>query len=376
MTSGSDAPMTSDTDDAGWMRVALGLAQRSLGRAWPNPAVGCVLVAAGRVVGRGWTRNGGRPHAETVALAMAGPLARGATAYVTLEPCAHTGLTPPCADALIAAGVARVVAPIVDPDPRVNGKSLAVLQAAGIEVATGCLAAEAAALNTGFLSRIARGRPSLTLKLATSLDGRIATGAGESRWITGPAARRDVHRMRAQTDAVLVGAGTARSDDPHLDVRDIAGIDAHPVRIVVSGALALPRSGHLGQTAARIPLWLCHHHEAEAGRRKAWTDQGATLIEIPFQADGQLDLSVMFQRLGERGLTRVLCEGGGRLSGALLGADLVDEVVTYTAGLVLGEEAVASVGAMNVTALALVPRFRLTDQRRIGDDVRTRWSRR
>ncbi len=357
------------------MRVALGLARRNLGQVWPNPAVGCVLVRDGRVVGRGWTRPGGRPHAETVALEAAGEAARGATAYVTLEPCAHTGLTPPCTGALAAAGVVRVVAALQDPDPRVDGQGFAALRAAGIETDTGCLAAEAAALNAGFISRIARGRPRLTLKLATSLDGRIATGAGESKWITGPAARREVHLMRAKSDAVLVGAGTARVDDPQLNVRDLGLDEIRPVRVVVSGGLSLPRGGHLGATAENAPLWLCHHIEAEPARRQAWTERGATLIEIPFQPDGELDLSALLQRLGARGLTRVLCEGGGRLAGALLNADLVDEVVTFTAGLALGDEAVASVGAIEASALALAPRFRLVSQGRVGGDVRARWVR-
>ncbi len=357
------------------MRVALGLARRGLGRVWPNPAVGCVIVRDGRVVGRGWTQPGGRPHAERMALDAAGAEARGATAYVTLEPCAHVGRAGPCAPALAGAGLARVVVPIQDPDPRVNGQGFGTLRAAGVAVDTGCLADEAAALNAGFLSRITRGRPLLTLKLATSIDGRIATGAGESKWITGPGARREVHLMRARSDAVLVGAGTARTDDPRLDVREIGLEAVKPVRVVVTGALALPRGGHLGQSARQTPLWLCHHSEAEERRREAWTDCGAELIEVPFQSDGQLDLSAMFQRLGARGLTRVLCEGGGRLSGALLDADLVDELVTYTAGMALGADAVAAVGSMQVTALALAPRFRLVDVGRVGGDVRARWIR-
>ena len=314
--------------DAGWMRAALGLARRGLGRVWPNPAVGCVIVAEGRVVGRGRTGDGGRPHAEALAVAEAGALARGATAYVTLEPCAHTGATPPCSETLVAAGVARVVIAIEDPDPRVDGRGVAVLREAGVEVETGCLAHEAAAVNRGFLSRLATGRPTVTLKLAASLDGRIATGTGESRWITGPRARAEVHLMRAQSDAVLVGAGTVRSDDPRLDVRGLGLEDASPVRVVVSGALSLPRDGHLARTAATRPLWLCHDAEAEAGRRAAWTELGAELIELPMKTtDGQLDLAAMMQRLGERGLTRVLCEGGARLAAALIEDDLVDEIV-------------------------------------------------
>jgi diaminohydroxyphosphoribosylaminopyrimidine deaminase/5-amino-6-(5-phosphoribosylamino)uracil reductase len=368
--------MESEARDAGWMRVALGLARRGLGRVWPNPAVGCVIVAEGGVVGRGRTPKGGGPHAEAEALAQAGARARGATAYVTLEPCAHTGATPPCTEALVASGIARVVVAIEDPDPRVDGRGVEALRAAGIAVEVGCLAAEAVAVNRGFLKRVSAGRPMVTLKLAASIDGRIATGSGESRWITGPRARSEVHLMRAQSDAVLVGAGTVRSDDPKLNVRDLGLDDVKPVRVVVSGALSLSRDSYLAQTAGEVPLWICHDPEAEESRRDAWAETGAELIEIPFQLDGQLDLSAMLQRLGDRGLTRVLCEGGGRLAAALIHADLVDEIVCYTAGLVLGEEAIPSVGALEVTALQLAPRFRLLDATPIGPDMWSRWRRR
>jgi len=357
------------------MRAALGLARRGLGQTWPNPAVGCILVRDGTVVGRGRTGTGGRPHAEAVALAEAGGRARGATAYVTLEPCAHVGGTPPCADALAAAGVARAVVAIGDPDPRVDGRGLGTLRAAGMAVEVGCLAAEAAALNRGFLSRLATGRPMLTLKLAASLDGRIATGTGESRWITGPRARAEVHLMRAQSDALLVGAGTVRSDDPRLDVRGLGLDDRHPVRVVVSGALSLPRDGNLGRTAGEVPTWICHDAEADPARRAAWTELGAELIEIPWQADGQLDLAAMMQRLGERGVTRVLCEGGGHLAAALIEDELVDEVVCYSAGLVLGAAAIPAVGPLEVAALQLAPRFRLVDATPVGPDLRSRWCR-
>jgi len=368
--------MAGDDRDAGFMRAALGLARRGLGQTWPNPTVGCILARDGVVVGRGRTGAGGRPHAETVALAEAGERARGATAYVTLEPCAHTGETPPCADALAAAGVARVVVATEDPDPRVDGRGVATMRAAGVAVEIGCLAPEAVAVNRGFLSRQATGRPMLTLKLAASLDGRIATGTGESRWITGPHARAEVHLMRAQSDAVLVGAGTVRSDDPRLNVRDLGMDDRNPVRVVVSGALSLPRDSNIGRTAGEVPTWICHDSEADPGRRAAWTELGAELIEIPWQADGQLDLSAMMQRLGDRGLTRVLCEGGGRLAAALIEDDLVDEVVCYTAGLVLGAEAIPAVGGLEVAALQLAPRFRLLDATPIGPDLRSRWRRR
>ncbi len=368
--------MSDSARDAGWMRAALGLARRGLGRVWPNPTVGCIVVQGKTVVGRGRTADGGRPHAEVLALAQAGDRARAATVYVTLEPCAHTGRTPPCTETLIAAGVARVVVATEDPDPRVNGAGVAALQAAGIGVDVGCLAPEAVALNRGFMMRMTSGRPMVTLKMAASIDGRIATGGGESRWITGPRARSEVHLMRAQTDAVLVGAGTVRSDDPKLNVREIRIADADPVRVVVSGALSLPRDSYLAQTAARVPLWLCHDADAEEGPRKAWTELGAELIEVPFQADGDMDLSSLLQRLGERGLTRVLCEGGGRLAAALIEADLVDEIVCYTAGLVLGEEAIPVVGGLEVAALQLAPRYRLLDVAPIGPDMRSRWRRR
>ncbi len=359
--------------DAGWMRVALSLARRGLGRVWPNPAVGCVLVKNGIVVGRGWTSDGGRPHAETNALAAAGPNARGATAYVTLEPCAHTGRTSPCAEALVEAGITRAVVAIEDPDPRVSGQGIEILRSAGVQVEVGCLAAPAMVLNRGFLSRTATGRPMVTLKLAASIDGRIATGSGESRWITGPAARAEVHLMRAQSDAVLVGAGTVRADDPKLDVRGLGIKGANPVRVVVTGSLAVARDSHLARTARETPLWLCHHSEVEVSRKEAWNAVGASLIEVPFQADGQLNLSAMMQQLGERGITRVLCEGGGRLAAALLESGLVDEVVTYTAGLTLGDEGTAAIGHMGIEALQLAPRFRLIDTVRVGPDVRNRW---
>lgn len=358
------------------MRTALGLARRGLGRVWPNPAVGCVIVAGDEVVGRARTADGGRPHAEAAALAQAGTRARGATVYVTLEPCVRPGRAGPCTDALVAAGVARVVVAIEDPDPRVNGEGIAALRAAGLVVDVGCLAAEAAALNRGFLRRITTGRPMMTLKLASSLDGRIATGTGESRWITGPRARSEVHLLRAQADAILVGAGTVRSDNPRLDVRELGMSDCNPVRVVVSGALALPRDGHLAETAAGAPLWLCHDSEADAARRKAWSELGATLIEIPFRTDGQLDLSAMMQRLGDRGITRVLCEGGGRLAAALIEDDLVDELVCYTAGLALGAAAVPAIGDLDITALQLAPRFSLLDVTSVGPDMRSRWQRR
>lgn len=352
------------------MAHALALGRRGLGHVWPNPAVGCVIVREGRVVGRGWTQPGGRPHAETAALVMAGAAARGATAYVTLEPCAHHGQTPPCAAALVDAGVARVVIAAPDPDPRVNGQGVAMLRAAGVAVTEGVLRAEAEADQRGFLTRVRQGRPMMTLKLASSLDGRIATASGESRWITGAEARRRVHLLRLTHDAVMVGAGTARADDPALTVREFGRV-AQPVRVVLSSRLDLP-GGVLLASAREAPVWLVHGPAAPAERRQSWTAAGARLFEVP--GDG-VDPAAALAALGAAGLTRVLCEGGGRLASALLAAGLVDELVQFTAGMALGAEGRAMLGPLGLERLAQAPRFRLAAVQPVGGDVMARWVR-
>ncbi|GGL60119.1 bifunctional diaminohydroxyphosphoribosylaminopyrimidine deaminase/5-amino-6-(5-phosphoribosylamino)uracil reductase RibD [Wenxinia marina] len=359
-------------DDRRHMGHALALARRGLGRVWPNPAVGCVIVRDGRVIGRARTADGGRPHAETQALAMAGD-ARGATAYVTLEPCAHHGRTPPCAEALVAAGVARVAIGAADSDPRVSGRGVAILRAAGIEVTEGVLRAEAEELQEGFLARVTTGRPLVTLKLATSLDGRIATATGESRWITGPAARRAVHAMRASHDAVMVGAGTVRADDPSLTVRDL-GVDRQPVRVVLSRHVDLPADGALARTAAEVPLWLCHGPGLEPARRDRWDALGAVLIEVPV-AGGQLDTGAALSALGAAGLTRIFCEGGGALAASLLAHGLADRLVTFSAGLVIGAEGTPAVAAMGLDRLGEAPRYDLAETRPVGPDAMQVWHR-
>lgn len=362
--------MTAD-DDARHMARALALGRRGMGRAWPNPAVGCVIVTGGRVVGRGWTQLGGRPHAETEALAQAGSAARGATAYVTLEPCAHHGQTPPCAEALIAAGVARVVAAVEDRDDRVSGAGFAMLRAAGVAVETGVLSAQAEEDHAGFFQRTTEGRPWLTLKLATSYDGRIATATGESRWITGPEARAAVHGMRARHDAVLVGGGTARADDPSLTVRGWGDVP-QPVRVVAARLLDLPSDGQLARTAGDVPVWLCHGPDAPGPARAGWTGRGARLLECPL-AGRQLDPRAVMAALGAAGLTRVFCEGGGMLAASLLSAGLVDEVIGFTAGLALGAEGHPSLGPLGVDRLDEAPRFALVETRAAGRDVMHRW---
>jgi diaminohydroxyphosphoribosylaminopyrimidine deaminase/5-amino-6-(5-phosphoribosylamino)uracil reductase len=354
------------------MAHALALGRRGLGRCWPNPAVGCVLVRDGRVVGRGWTQPGGRPHAETEALAQAGDAAQGATAYVTLEPCAHHGVTPPCAEALIAARVARVVIALRDPDPRTDGGGMARLRVAGIAVSEGVCAEAAATDHAGFLSRVRRGRPHLTLKLASSLDGRIATASGESRWITGPAARRLVHAERARHDAVMVGAGTARADDPDLTVRDL-GVAWQPVRVVLSRRLDLPLSGRLARTAGDVPVWLLHGPDADPDMVAAWQGLGARCLPTALGPDRHLDPVAALGVLGQAGLTRVFCEGGGALAAGLLSTGMVDALTVFSAGLALGAEGRPSLGALGIAHLAEAPRFDLAGLARSGDDVVQHW---
>lgn len=328
--------------DTRHMRHALALAARGLGNTWPNPAVGCVIVSDGRVVGRGWTQPGGRPHAERMALAQAGAAARGATAYVTLEPCAHHGQSSPCAEALVKAGIARVVSATTDPDPRVAGRGHEILRAAGIEVSEQVLERQARLLNRGFFLRVTEKRPMVTLKLATTLDGRIATESGESQWITGPEARAHVHALRLSHDAIMVGGGTARADSPGLNVRGFGPV-RQPCRIVVSSQ-PLPPLPPEGPDYGPLQR-----------------------VEGP--------VPQILSTLAEQGLTRIFCEGGGELAAALLAADCVDELVLYSAGLSFGAAGRPAIGALPPRALALHPRLTLTETRQIGADLMQRWTR-
>jgi diaminohydroxyphosphoribosylaminopyrimidine deaminase/5-amino-6-(5-phosphoribosylamino)uracil reductase len=351
------------------MRAALTLARRGLGRVAPNPTVGCVLVKDGRVVARGWTQPGGRPHAETEALGRAGDQASGATAYVSLEPCCHHGGTPPCAEALIAAGVSRCVVALGDPDERVAGRGLQRLSEAGIAVTEGVLADEAEAVNAGFLMRLRAGRPLVTLKLATTLDGRIATAARESRWITGEAARAQGHLLRASHDAVMVGAGTAATDDPRLDVRLPGLEDRAPMRVVLDGGLRIPASHDLVARAGSQPTLLFTRVGHPPERRQALADQGMEVLDVESDDEGLLSVSSVLQELGRRGLTRLLVEGGGRLAASLIRADLVDRLVWFRAPGVIGGDGVPAVAGFGLAGLADMPRFQRLSAQPAGADL-------
>jgi diaminohydroxyphosphoribosylaminopyrimidine deaminase/5-amino-6-(5-phosphoribosylamino)uracil reductase len=353
-----------NADDISHMRHALLLAARGLGRVAPNPAVGCVIVSPeGHILGRGWTQPGGRPHAETVALAMAGAAAKGATAYVSLEPCSHHGMTAPCADALAAAGIARVVAAVEDPDPRVRGKGFQRLEEAGIAVTRGVLEAEARTLNRGFFTRVAKGRPLVALKSAESADGYVAGPSGEEqpgaeRWITGATARRHAHLLRAQYDAILVGIGTVVADDPLLTCRLPGLEDRSPLRVVLDSALRLLPKSKLAQTAHEVPVAVFTTAK----------DGGATLTELGVRIervapgpDGRVDLAAMLRALAARGITRVLVEGGPKLHAAFLAAGMVDEVHIYRAPAKLKQ------GLR--TALGTLDRFRLAERQSLSPDI-------
>lgn len=363
-------------DDDRYMALALALAARGLGRVWPNPAVGCVLVdSAGLVVGRGWTQPGGRPHAETEALARAGPAARGTTAYVSFEPCAHHGKTPPCAEALIAAGIARVVVPVLDPDPRVQGRGIARLRAAGIAVTAGPGAAEARALNEGFIRRVEDGRPLVTLKLATTLDGRIAVHSGASRWITGEAARARSHAIRAEHDAIMVGSTTAIVDNPDLTCRLPGLADRSPVRIVVDSRLRLPLTARLVATAQERPTWIVTLEGGDTARFAAFRQAGAEIIAVPGHPTGLIDIAEALKALAARGLTRVMVEGGARLAATLLQAGLVDRLEWFRSASLIGGDGVPAVEAFGVDTMDQLARFERTDARRLGPDLWERLTR-
>ena len=347
--------------DHAQMARALQLAARGLFTTSPNPRVGCVIVKDGRVIGEGWHERAGTPHAEIHALKAAGEAARGATVYVTLEPCSHHGRTPPCAEALVNAGVARVVAAMRDPNPLVAGGGIDMLTLAGIDAAVGLMEAEARALNPGFISRMTRRRPWVRLKTASTLDGKTALANGASQWITREAARADVQKLRARACAILTGSGTVLADDPRMNVRDF-DTGRQPLRVIVDSALRTPTD------AAILPaLVACHH--ADPFTRAALEAAGAEVVELP-GADGRVDLAALLRLLAQRGVNEVHVEAGAALNGALLAAGWVDEWVAYMAPMAVGDDARGLFARPPLVSLADAARFKLADVRQIGGDLR------
>ena len=355
-----------------YMSVALSLGRRGLGKTWPNPSVGCVIVNDGVVVGRGNTGDGGRPHAETQALAQAGNRAEGATVFVTLEPCSHEGQSGSCAKALIDAGVGHVVVAIKDDDPRVNGSGLLMLKSAGIKVTTGVLSEKAEYDHSGFLTKTNKSRPKVTLKLATSLDGRIATRTGDSKWITNEKSREVVHLQRSSHDAIMVGAGTVRKDNPRLSVRNVAG-SANPVRVLISNKINLPQDSRIFASIKTHPTWIIHGVDANEGTKKTWAEEGAKLLEAKC-SNGKIILKNALKNLAFEGLTSVYCEGGGNLAASLLSNNLVDELIIFTAGVIIGEDGLPTVGPLGLDKLQEARRLDLLESVTLGDDIMTRWS--
>ena len=347
------------------MACALELGRRGLGRTHPNPAVGAVVVRAGRVVGRGWHARAGEAHAEIVALRDAGARARGATLYCTLEPCTTSGRTPPCVGAVISSGVRRVVVGTIDPHPRVRGRGLRALRAAGIEVSSGIEESAARELIRGFVSVVTRGRPWVRLKLGTSLDGRIATRSGDSRWVTGAAARARVHLWRDEFDGVLVGSGTALADDPLLTCRRRGGRD--PVRIVLDRRLRLPVGARM-LVDGRSPVWIVTDGRAPPVRRRRLEAAGArVLVVTPAPSVAWID--TVLGELARQGLTSLLVEGGAGIAAALVVADRVDEFALFQAPLLIGADGVPIIEGMGVTRLSDAPRLACVATERIGSDV-------
>jgi diaminohydroxyphosphoribosylaminopyrimidine deaminase/5-amino-6-(5-phosphoribosylamino)uracil reductase len=353
------------------MREALRLAARGRGRTAPNPAVGAVIVRGGRRVSGGFHARAGGPHAEIRAIDAAGARSRGATLYLTLEPCAHWGRTPPCVERVIAARFGRVVVGMRDVDPRTAGRGVARLRRRGIEVDVGVEEEACRRLNRGFLSRVLRGRPYTVLKLASTLDGRIATRTGESRWITGAQARGHVHRLRSQVDAVAVGSGTVLADDPELVARRDGRVVHRPLRIVVDSALRTPPTARLLQGGDALVLAA---PGAPARRRRALERRGARVVEVERRGE-HLDLRAAWRRLGDLGLNEVLVEGGGGLAAALLRASLVDELQMFVAPRLIGGDGRPVLGPLGVARLSQSPTLREIAVRRVGRDLllRAEW---
>ncbi len=341
------------------MKAALNVARRGLGNVWPNPAVGCVIVKDNRVVGRGWTLPGGRPHAETEAIRRAGrENTLGSTVFVTLEPCDHHGQTPPCTEALIDAGVKKVIIATLDPDKRVAGRGMKRLQEAGISVKVGVAKKEADRINKGFFSTVMASKPLVTLKLATTLDGKIATQSGESKWITQAHARRLVHKLRACNDAVMIGSGTALADDPLLTARLSGLMSRHKVRIVLDGRLRIPIDGKLAQTAREVPVLIFTiAGNSEKNKKIKKLERLGVELVIFKNMEMLLDIKNVISEISSRGITRLLIEGGGLVAASAMIADLVDEIAWFRAPTIMGNDGLPAIGELGVSKLEKITQF-------------------
>jgi diaminohydroxyphosphoribosylaminopyrimidine deaminase / 5-amino-6-(5-phosphoribosylamino)uracil reductase len=359
------APPLASKSDQHFMRLALDLAGEVLGRTSPNPAVGCVIVRRGRIVSKGATAPGGRPHAETRALDAAGRRARGATAYVSFEPCAHQGQTPPCAQALIDAGVSRVVVGCIDPYPAVSGRGIAMLRRAGVKVTAGVLEDECARLNEGFVTRITRGRPFVILKLAASLDGRIAAASGDSRWISSPASRGLVHRWRSQCDAVIVGAGTVLADNPRLTCRIPGGRD--PARVIVDARVRVSPQARIFRDRSDAPTILVTTRRNLSRAKRRWRVSRTEVIAAPSRG-GEIALEKLMREFGRRGWCKVMIEGGAHLAGSALRAGIVDRVALFIAPKILGA-GLPAIEGLGIGRASGALRLENLSARRVGDDL-------
>lgn len=377
MGGADDLAAASFPEDHRFMQLALALGRRGQGRTWPNPAVGAVVVKDGIIVGRGWTQPGGRPHAEPEALKRAGEAARGATLYVTLEPCSHFGKSPPCADAIIAAGIARVVSAVEDPNPEVGGQGHARLRAAGIAVEVGLCAEEAAHDHAGHFLRVREKRPHVVLKLAVSADDKIAAAGHRTVSITGETAKARVHLLRAQSDAILVGIGTVLADDPMLTVR-LPGLEAQsPVRVVLDRALRLPGTSKLVHSARQTPLWVMTSDLSEAPAAMKLGAAGAQVVRVPVTnaPPPGLDLKSVLNALAERGITRLMVEGGSRVASSFLSAGLVDEIWLLRGPAAIGMDGIPALDTQPLSVITQSPRWRARATEALDKDTLTIYER-
>lgn len=370
----ANPPQVSAPDDLRFMCLALALGRRGLGNTWPNPAVGAVIVKDGIVIGRGWTKPGGRPHAETEALRQAGAAAKGATLYVTLEPCSHHGKTPPCADAIITAGISRVVSAIEDSNPEVAGRGHDMLRAAGIAVAISVCADEAREAHAGHIRRIVDGRPHVTLKLAVSADGKAAFAGRKPVQITGEETRAHVHLMRAMNDAILIGIGTVLADDPELTCRLPGMASQSPVRVILDRDLRLSLTSKLVQGARDVPVWVYCGLDAPADREGALNEQGVEVQRVRSE-DQKLALLDVLQSLANKGITRLMVEGGPTVAASFIRANLVDEAVLLRGPIAIGMDGIGALDGLSLDALTSSAHLRLTGAATIGADTLSHFER-